>query len=58
MIPVPQSVLDSLASRVGTTSAGLSHFAGGRQDNDGVIYAYPYTVGFAHNRTATLLGKK
>ena len=42
MIPVPQSVLESLAGAIGTTSANLSHFAGGRQDNDGVIYAYPY----------------
>jgi hypothetical protein len=42
VIPVPQSVLESLAGAFGTTGARLSHFAGGRQDNDGVIYAYPY----------------
>jgi Ser/Thr protein kinase RdoA (MazF antagonist) len=45
MIPVPQSILVSLAGSFGATSAALSHFAGGRQDNDGVIYAYPYEKG-------------
>jgi Ser/Thr protein kinase RdoA (MazF antagonist) len=45
VIPVPQSVLEWLAGSIGTTSASLSHFAGGREDNDGVIYAYPYKNG-------------
>jgi Ser/Thr protein kinase RdoA (MazF antagonist) len=42
MIPVPQSVLESLAGAFGTTDVRMSHFASGRQENDGVIYAYPY----------------
>jgi Ser/Thr protein kinase RdoA (MazF antagonist) len=35
-------VLTSLADAYGTTYAQLDHFAGGREENDGVIYAYPY----------------
>jgi hypothetical protein len=34
MIPVPQPVLESLAKAVGTTGVDLSHFAGGREEND------------------------
>jgi Ser/Thr protein kinase RdoA (MazF antagonist) len=45
MIPVPQFVLESLAGSFGTTDAHLGHFAGGRQENDGVIYSYPYHTG-------------
>ena len=41
MIPVPPSVLESLAPRYGTEPAALAHFGGGRPENDGVVYAYP-----------------
>lgn len=42
MIPVPQAVLESLAESYGTVASNLSQFAGGREESDGVIYAYPY----------------
>jgi Ser/Thr protein kinase RdoA (MazF antagonist) len=32
----------SLAESFGTTASELSKFAGGREESDGVIYAYPY----------------
>jgi Ser/Thr protein kinase RdoA (MazF antagonist) len=41
MIPVPQSVLESLARSFGTKADQLSHFGGGREESDGVVYAYP-----------------
>lgn len=49
MIPVPQSVLEALARSFGTTAASLSHFGGGSEESDGVVYAYP------HRRTRRLL---
>ena len=45
MIPVPQTVLESLARSFGTTAAELSHFGGGREDSDGIVYAYPVRRG-------------
>jgi len=42
MIPVPQTVLESLARSFGTTATDLSHFGGGREDSDGIVYAYPF----------------
>jgi hypothetical protein len=42
MIPVPRAVLESLAESYGTVAANLSHFAGGREESDSVIYAYPH----------------
>ena len=42
MIPVPQPVLDSLSRSFGAQADLLSHFGGGREDSDGVVYAYPY----------------
>jgi Ser/Thr protein kinase RdoA (MazF antagonist) len=42
MIPVPQPVREALAGSFGSTSAKLSHFAGGREESDGVVYAYPH----------------
>jgi Ser/Thr protein kinase RdoA (MazF antagonist) len=42
MIPVPQSVLESLARSFGTRADDLTHFGGGREESDGVVYAYPY----------------
>ena len=42
MIPVPQTVLESLARSFGTTAAELSQFGGGREDSDGIVYAYPF----------------
>ena len=42
MIPVPQSVLEALATSFGTTTAHLSHFGGGEESSDGIVYAYPY----------------
>jgi len=45
MIPVPESALKALAYSFGTTVSALTHFAGGREDSDGVIYAYPHQEG-------------
>lgn len=42
MIPVPQAVLEPLAQSFGTVATSLSHFGGGREESDGVVYAYPY----------------
>ncbi len=42
MIPVPQSALEALAQSFGTTAANLRHFGGGREESDGVVYAYPH----------------
>lgn len=42
MIPVPQSALEALAQSFGTIAAILRHFAGGREESDGVVYAYPH----------------
>lgn len=49
MISVPDPVLETLAYSFGTTMSHLTHFAGGREDSDGVIYAYP------HNENRRLL---
>ena len=40
MIPVPQPILENLAQSFGTPAGQLRHFAGGREESDGVIYAY------------------
>ena len=42
MIPVPEPVLNDLARSFGTTASNLTHFAGGREDSDGTLFAYPY----------------
>lgn len=42
MNPVPHSVLESLAQCFGTGVAELSQFGGGREESDGVVYAYPH----------------
>jgi Ser/Thr protein kinase RdoA (MazF antagonist) len=42
MIPVPQSVLEDLAQCFGAVAADLSHFGGGREESDGIVYAYPH----------------
>lgn len=42
MISVSPTTLQELAHKFELTSDALSYFAGGREDNDGVIYAYPY----------------
>ena len=42
MIPVPEPALEALAHAFGTTSSNLTHFSGGREDSDGVLYAYPH----------------
>jgi amicoumacin kinase len=42
MIPVPQPVLDTLSRAFGAQADLMSHFGGGREENDGVVYAYPY----------------
>ena len=42
MIPVPQPVLEALATPFGTTAAHLSRFGGGKESSDGIVYAYPY----------------
>ncbi len=45
MIPVPDPVREALAALYGATAVQLTHFAGGRNENDGIIYAYPYGQG-------------
>ncbi|MBN1310324.1 MAG: phosphotransferase [Anaerolineae bacterium] len=42
MIAVPQTALDALANSFGTTADQLSHFGGGQEESDGVVYTYPY----------------
>jgi Ser/Thr protein kinase RdoA (MazF antagonist) len=42
MIPVPKPVLESLAKSYGTRAEYLSHFGGGQESSDGIVYAYPY----------------
>ncbi len=42
MIPVPLAILKQFAALYGTESTHLVHFGGGRDDSDGVLYAYPY----------------
>ena len=42
MIPVSPSALQALADRYRTTPEALAHFGGGRDDSDGIVYAYPY----------------
>jgi Ser/Thr protein kinase RdoA (MazF antagonist) len=42
MIPVPQYALESLARSFGTVAANLYYFGGGREESDGVVYAYPH----------------
>ena len=42
MIPVPQAILESFAELFGTKSVNLSHFGSGREESDGIVYAYPY----------------
>ena len=42
MIPVPHPALESLAQCFGTEAADLSLFGGGREESDGVVYAYPH----------------
>jgi Ser/Thr protein kinase RdoA (MazF antagonist) len=45
MIPVPASVREALAALYGASVAQLDHFAGGHNENDGIIYAYPHGDG-------------
>ncbi|MFH1085302.1 MAG: hypothetical protein V1772_06035, partial [Chloroflexota bacterium] len=45
MIPVPEAVRAELARRYGAEPARLRPFAGGREENDGVLYAYPHGAG-------------
>ena len=40
--PIPQPVLNQLAGAYGTEPASLVYFSGGREDSDGILYAYPY----------------
>ncbi|MFZ6027595.1 MAG: phosphotransferase enzyme family protein [Chloroflexota bacterium] len=42
MIPVPPNVLVELAPAFGLAAGALTHFGGGREDSDGIVYAYPY----------------
>jgi amicoumacin kinase len=41
MIPVSPSALLALAQHYQTTPEALTHFGGGREDSDGIVYAYP-----------------
>lgn len=42
MIPVPENVLANLAAAYDVPPAALSYFSGGREESDGVLYAYPF----------------
>ncbi|MCP4283714.1 MAG: hypothetical protein GY792_04580, partial [Gammaproteobacteria bacterium] len=42
MISVPQPILESLAEAFGTNASALSHFGGGQESSDGIVYAYPH----------------
>jgi amicoumacin kinase len=42
MIPVPEQTLNGLAQLFGLDSTNLVKFAGGREESDGVVYAYPF----------------
>jgi Ser/Thr protein kinase RdoA (MazF antagonist) len=41
VIPVPQSVRESLAQYFETEAGSLAHFGGGREESDGIVYAFP-----------------
>ena len=45
MIAVPQTVLDALSGLYGTTASHLTHFGGGHEGSDGIVYAYPHEEG-------------
>jgi Ser/Thr protein kinase RdoA (MazF antagonist) len=45
VIPVPQAVCESLAKRYGTDAGRLERFGGGREESDGVVYAFPHGDG-------------
>jgi Ser/Thr protein kinase RdoA (MazF antagonist) len=42
MIPVPGPVLEALTSAYDTKASQLSHFGGGEEYSDGILYAYPH----------------
>jgi Ser/Thr protein kinase RdoA (MazF antagonist) len=42
MIPVPQTVLDNFAIQFHTSASHFKRIGGGREDSDGIVYAYPY----------------
>jgi Ser/Thr protein kinase RdoA (MazF antagonist) len=42
MIPVPKPVLESLAESFNMKATHLSHFGGGQESSDGIVYAYPF----------------
>jgi Ser/Thr protein kinase RdoA (MazF antagonist) len=41
MIPVRKDAIDRLAAAFSIAPTSLTHFAGGREDNDGIVYAWP-----------------
>lgn len=41
MISVPPTVLEALAHKFDLAAGSLTHFGGGREDSDGIVYAYP-----------------
>lgn len=45
MITVPASILAALAQHYQTSALELTHFGGGREDSDGVVYTYPFQTG-------------
>lgn len=45
MIPVPTTALAALARTFGANVADLAQYGGGREDSDGIIYAYPTDAG-------------
>jgi Ser/Thr protein kinase RdoA (MazF antagonist) len=42
MIPVSPSALQALAQQFDLAPEALTHFGGGREDSDGIVYAYPF----------------
>jgi amicoumacin kinase len=41
MIPIPLPVLESMANSFATRAENLRQFGGGREENDGTVFAYP-----------------
>ena len=45
MIPIPEDTLTEMAALFNTSADKLSMFGGGKEENDGVVYAYPVNGG-------------
>lgn len=45
MIPIPDLILETLATSCGTNRAALTFLGGGREDSDGAAYTFPHASG-------------